>query len=61
MNSQNFKTISVLKILSDSNSALDLANFISGIPLIYYPYGLQSSATRFKSSIQENAKMSYYY
>ena len=33
-----------------------MANFISGIPLIYYPYGLQSSATRFKSSIQENAK-----
>ncbi len=42
--------------LSDSNPALDLANFISKIPLIYYPYGLQSSATRFKSSIQENAK-----
>ena len=36
---------------------MDLANFISGIPLIYYPYGLQSCATRFKSSIQENAKM----
>ena len=33
-----------------------MANFISGIPLVYYPYGLQSSATRFKSSIQENAK-----
>ncbi len=42
--------------LSDSNHALDLANFISEIPLIYYPYGLQSSATRFKSSMQENAK-----
>ena len=42
--------------ISDSNLALNLANFISGIPLIYYPYGLQSSATRFKSSIQENAK-----
>jgi glucose/mannose-6-phosphate isomerase len=42
--------------LSDSNSALDLATFISGIPLIYYPYGLQQSATRFKSSIQENSK-----
>jgi glucose/mannose-6-phosphate isomerase len=44
------------KNLSDSNPALDLANFISGIPLIYYPYGLQSSAIRFKSAIQENAK-----
>ncbi len=42
--------------LSDSNPSLDLANFISEIPLIYYPYGLQSSATRFKSSMQENAK-----
>jgi len=42
--------------LSETNPSLDLANFISGIPLIYYPYGLQSSATRFKSSIQENAK-----
>ena len=26
------------------------------IPIIYYPYGLQSAATRFKSSLQENAK-----
>jgi len=43
--------------LSKSNPALDLGNWISGIPLIYYPYGLQSSAIRFKSSLQENAKM----
>jgi glucose/mannose-6-phosphate isomerase len=42
--------------LSETNPSFDLANFISGIPLIYYPYGLQSSAIRFKSSIQENAK-----
>mgnify|MGYP006133235065 CR=1 FL=1 len=42
--------------LSNSNPSLDLANFLSDIPLIYYPYGLQSSAIRFKSSIQENAK-----
>ena len=42
--------------LSDSNPSLSLANFISEIPLIYYPSGLQSSAIRFKSSIQENAK-----
>ena len=42
--------------LSDSNPSINLANFISGIPLIYYPYGLQSSAIRFKSSMQENAK-----
>jgi glucose/mannose-6-phosphate isomerase len=42
--------------LSNSNPALNLANFISEIPLIYYPYGLESSAIRFKSSMQENAK-----
>ena len=42
--------------LSDSNSAIDLASWISGIPLIYYPHGLQSAAIRFKSSLQENSK-----
>ena len=42
--------------LSDSNPSLNLANFISEIPLIYYPYGLESAAIRFKSSLQENAK-----
>jgi len=26
------------------------------IPLIYYPWGLQSAAIRFKNSLQENAK-----
>ena len=43
--------------LSDSNDAINLASWISGIPLIYYPYGLQSAAIRFKSSLQENAKL----
>ena len=42
--------------LSDSNPAINLASWISGIPIIYYPHGLQSAATRFKSSLQENAK-----
>lgn len=42
--------------LSDSNPAIKLASWITGIPIIYYPYGLQSAATRFKSSLQENAK-----
>ena len=42
--------------LSDSNPAINLARWISGIPIIYYPHGLQSAATRFKSSLQENAK-----
>jgi glucose/mannose-6-phosphate isomerase len=42
--------------LSDTNPAINLAKWISGIPTIYYPHGLQSAATRFKSSLQENAK-----
>ncbi|PBO85604.1 MAG: glucose-6-phosphate isomerase [Thaumarchaeota archaeon] len=43
--------------LTESNQALNLAKWISGIPLIYYPWGLQASAIRFKNSLQENAKM----
>jgi len=27
------------------------------IPLIYYPYGLQAAAIRFKNSLQENSKI----
>jgi len=42
--------------LTDSNDALDLAKWITGIPLIYYPWGLQAAAIRFKNSLQENAK-----
>ena len=42
--------------LSDSNPAINLAIWISGIPIVYYPHGLQSAATRFKSSLQENTK-----
>ncbi len=42
--------------LSENNPALNLANWINGIPLIYYPWGLEAAAIRFKSSLQENAK-----
>ena len=42
--------------LSDTNSSLNLANWITGIPVIYYPWGLQAAAIRFKNSLQENAK-----
>ena len=40
-----------------SNPAIELANWITDIPIIYYPWGLQTSATRFKNALQENAKM----
>lgn len=43
--------------LTNSNPALNLANWISGIPLIYYPYGLQAAAIRLKSALQENSKI----
>ena len=42
--------------ISNSNPAINLANWISSIPIIYYPHGLESAATRFKSSLQENTK-----
>jgi len=43
--------------LTDSNPALVIAKWITKIPVIYYPHGLQASAIRFKNSLQENAKM----
>lgn len=42
--------------LKNSNPSLNLAGWISGIPLIYYPWGLQAAAVRFKNSLQENSK-----
>jgi glucose/mannose-6-phosphate isomerase len=39
-----------------NNFAIELAEWIDNIPLIYYPFGLQSTAIRFKNSMQENAK-----
>ena len=42
--------------LNAENEALKLANWIKNIPIIYYPWGLQSAAIRFKNSMQENSK-----
>ena len=42
--------------LSDKNLSLNLANWITGTPVIYYPWGLNTAAIRFKNSLQENAK-----
>ena len=61
-----YETINELKIqnkaisshnLSESNPAITLAKWMNGIPLIYYPSGLQAAAIRFKNSMQENVKM----
>jgi glucose/mannose-6-phosphate isomerase len=43
-------------VLDEKNPALEIASWINGIPLIYYPWGLQAVAIRFKNSLQENAK-----
>jgi len=43
--------------LTDKNPAISFAKWISDIPLIYYPWGFQAAATRFKNSLQENVKM----
>jgi len=43
--------------LTETNPAMDLAAWITKIPLVYYPQGLQASAVRFKNSLQENAKL----
>jgi glucose/mannose-6-phosphate isomerase len=43
--------------LTDNNPSLSLANWISDVPMIYYPWGLQAAAIRFKNSLQENAKI----
>jgi len=42
--------------LSKKNPALSLAEWITSITMIYYPAGLQSTAIRFKNSLQENSK-----
>ena len=43
--------------LNSDNISLNLAKWLDGIPLIYYPWGLQVAAIRFKNSLQENSKM----
>lgn len=45
------------KNLTLKNPALKLAYEIKNIPLIYYPWGLNAAAIRFKNSLQENAKI----
>jgi len=44
------------KNLTESNPSLSLAKWMSNISVIYYPWGLQAAAIRFKNSIQENSK-----
>ena len=43
--------------LTNENYAISLAKWIDKSPLIYYPWGLQPVAIRFKNSLQENSKI----
>jgi len=43
--------------LSSKNPSLMLAEWISGIPIIYYPHGLQAAAMRFKNSLHETISL----
>jgi glucose/mannose-6-phosphate isomerase len=45
------------KNLNQTNIAIDLANNLEDIPIIYYPWGLQAACVRFKNSLQENSKI----
>jgi glucose/mannose-6-phosphate isomerase len=45
------------KKITLDNPAVKIANQINNTPVIYYPWGLESVAIRFKNSLQENAKM----
>ena len=50
------KKISSINLTND-NPSLAMAEWISGIPVIYYPKGLAPAAIRFKNSLQENVKI----
>ena len=43
--------------LTYENISLRMAEWIKNLPILYYPWGLQSAAIRLKNSIQENAKI----
>ena len=53
----NIQKLISSKNLNKTNEALQIAEWIKEIPMVYYPWGLQSAAIRFKNSMQENAKM----
>ncbi len=43
--------------LTKENTSLELAKWIDNIPIVYFPWGLQSASIRFKNSLQENSKL----
>jgi len=57
MELENIKKTIDSSNLTNTNQSLNIAKKMSGIPLIYYPWGLESVAIRFKNVIQENIKI----
>ena len=53
---QEVKKIISIKNNSNNNLSMSLAKWITDVPLIYYPWGLECVAIRFKNSLQENSK-----
>jgi glucose/mannose-6-phosphate isomerase len=45
------------KEITKENPAIQIAEWIKNIPVIYYPWGLEPVAIRFKNSLQENTKI----
>jgi len=46
-----------LSNISNDNISLNLAEWITSTPIIYYPFGLQATGTRFKNCLNENSKI----
>lgn len=44
------------KKISKENPAIKIAEWLKNVPVIYYPWGLEPVAIRFKNSLQENSK-----
>ncbi len=45
------------KEITKENPAIQIAEWINDVPVIYYPWGLEPVAIRFKNSLQENSKI----
>ena len=45
------------KNISKENPAIEISEWIENIPVVYYPWGLEAVAIRFKNSLQENSKI----
>lgn len=45
------------KKITKENPAIQISEWMNNVPVIYYPWGLEPVAIRFKNSLQENSKI----